>query len=221
MAINYDIPVDFLPDDQFAKARDAALYSIAPGTKTLEAKGLDETIRKNNQDAALEALKLKETKRQADMDNTYNLAALEEKKRENSISALLKAQGMQSNNANAFSTQGERANDTKSTLMNMLSNQYRMLKDDPSNPSKTPLKDTMEWYSYVAREIAPDISEEDRQKVAYNYMSQLAARTGASMSSKQMQDFVLRYAPSLATNKQSSFSGVNFNDPNAILINSK
>ena len=193
-----------------------AYSAYAPGTKLLNRLSFEEEQKQNEVSNSLEREKMQENIRQ------FNESLAEEKRSNDlSYSAKLASAAVSGGSRQDFSTQGERANDTKSTLMNMLSNQYRMLKDDPSNPSKTPLKDTMEWYSYVAREIAPDISEEDRQKVAFDYMSQLAARTGTSMSSKQMQDFVLRYAPSLVTNNQSSFSGVNFNDPNKFLKNSK
>lgn len=95
------IPVDFIPDDQFAKARDAALYSIAPGTKTLEAQALDVQAKKNEQDALQEALRLKETARQADMDNSYKTASLGETVRSNNMDNSYKTNALQASLAAA------------------------------------------------------------------------------------------------------------------------
>jgi len=79
------IPVDFIPDAQFAKARDAAFYSIAPGTKTLEAQALDVTKAKNIADAVQARKNAEESARQADMENKYKYADLAETTRGNNL----------------------------------------------------------------------------------------------------------------------------------------
>jgi type IV secretory pathway VirJ component len=75
---NNDIPVDIMPDEDFAKAKDLMLYQYAPGTKTLDAQNLDVTKQKNEADALQAALALKETSTANEADNQYKTAALAE-----------------------------------------------------------------------------------------------------------------------------------------------
>lgn len=76
MAANYDIPIDIIPDREFAKAKDLMLYQYAPGTKTLSAQQLDETARSNRAQELLAAQQAKEEARQAEIKNMYNYDAL-------------------------------------------------------------------------------------------------------------------------------------------------
>lgn len=196
-------------------------YSVyAPGTKLLNTLGFEETQKQNEISNAMKREESQENVRQ------FN-EKLAEEKRKNDMSysasmasAAASAARAASSGASSglFSTTTERANDTQTTLMKMLSNQYRMSKDDPVNPSKTPLKDTMDWYSYTAREIAPNISEEDRQKVAYDYMALVAASSGTSIGSAQMQKFVEKYTPSVDAKLKGKNTGstkIDLTNPNS------
>lgn len=84
------VPVDVLPDSDFAKAKDLMLYQYAPGTKTLGAQELDVTKKKYEQDALQAALALKENARQADLQNTLGQGQLAETTRANNMDYTLR-----------------------------------------------------------------------------------------------------------------------------------
>lgn len=83
------VPVDILPDDEFAKAKDLYLYQYAPGTKTLDSQELDVTKQKYDADALQAALALKENARQADLQNTLGQSQLAETTRANNMDYTL------------------------------------------------------------------------------------------------------------------------------------
>jgi hypothetical protein len=110
-----DIPVDFIPDKQhalnialnnFATAKDAALYSIPAGTKTLEAQQLDETIRSDKAKELQDAVNAQKTARnnatnnqyyydKLAADNAYDNASLAETARSNQVNEFIKTLAQQ------------------------------------------------------------------------------------------------------------------------------
>jgi len=157
-----DIPIDFVPDKEYAKAKDLMLYQYRTGTKTLGAQTLDENGRqfdqelsetkaKNEADALNEALQLKETARSNDMQNQYQMGTLAENTRNNTLqnkyqmgtlNESIRSNNMQNqyqmgslNLKNAVSAAAGNASNQKSASANVRDNFINVLRTGALNHS--------------------------------------------------------------------------------------
>ena len=189
-----------------------AYSGYAPGTKLVNKLELEERERQNAAENLQSQKELEENTRQFNEE-------LKEKVRSNNLdyNARLAAAAVSGGGSNGYSTETERSNASKAQLLEKMSKIYVSQKVD--NKSKTPLKDTMNWFTSNAYKDFPNLSEEERQSVAYDYIAKLTSQAKSTSGSQAaIASIVAKYAPlgKSIREKKTNSGGIDLSNPNSI-----
>lgn len=192
-----------------------AYSGYAPGTKLVNKLELEERERQNAAENLQSQKELEENTRQFNEE-------LKEKVRSNNLDynarlAAAAVSGVSGGGSNGYSTETERSNASKAQLLEKMSKIYVSQKVD--NQSNTPLKDTMNWFTSNAYKDFPNLSEEERQSVAYDYIAKLTSQAKSTSGSQAaIAAIVAKYAPlgKSIREKKTNSDGIDLSNPNSI-----